>query len=72
MQAIGRLVPEDFHGLDSNQQVPVDTIEEILDLARRGPSAGYTQGQDFIIVTDPATRQAIADNCGERYYIEKG
>lgn len=46
---------------------PIDreVIENILDLARRAPSAGYTQGQSFIVVTDPAMRKAVARTCGE-------
>lgn len=47
---------------------PIDreVIEKILDLARRAPSAGYTQGQSFIVVTDPEMRKAVARTCGER------
>ncbi len=56
----------------SSNPVPIETVEGILDLARRGPSAGYTQGQDFVIVTDKARKNAIAANCGERFYVEKG
>lgn len=46
---------------------PIDreVIEKILDLARRAPSAGYTQGQSFIVVTDPEMRKAIARAGGE-------
>jgi nitroreductase len=53
---------------------PVDeaTITKILDLARRGPSAGYTQGQDFVVVTDAETRATIAGLAGESFYVEKG
>lgn len=49
-----------------------ESLERILDLARRGPSAGYTQGQDFIVVTDPELKKTIAEMCGEAYYVEKG
>jgi nitroreductase len=31
-----------------------------LDAARRGPSAGYSQGVEFVVVTKPFTRAAIA------------
>jgi nitroreductase len=53
---------------------PVDpaAIDRILDLARRAPSAGYTQGQSFVVVTNPATRKEIARLCGEEYYVERG
>ncbi len=52
--------------------VAPEALDRILDLARRGPSAGFTQGQDFIVVTDSKTRQAIAGLCGEAFYVEKG
>lgn len=53
---------------------PVDpaAIDRILDLARRAPSAGYTQGQSFVVVTNPETRREIARLCGEEYYVERG
>jgi nitroreductase len=53
---------------------PVDTlvIERILDLARRGPSAGFTQGQDFIVITKSDLKDAIADICGEDKYVASG
>ena len=53
---------------------PVDpaAIERILEAAKHGPSAGFTQGQDFIVVTDPAMKQRLADLCGEAEYVEKG
>ena len=52
--------------------VPGEAIERILDLARRGPSAGYTQGQDFVVVREPQTRKAVAELCGEGSYLENG
>jgi nitroreductase len=53
---------------------PVDpaVIDRILDLARRAPSAGYTQGQSFVVVTDPATRKEIARLCSEEFYVAGG
>ena len=52
--------------------IPTDALQRILDAARRGPSAGFTQGQDFIIVTDPATKKQIAQLCHEESYIQSG
>jgi FMN reductase [NAD(P)H] len=42
---------------------PVDraTIERIVGTVRRAPSAGFSQGQRLLVVTDPETRRAIAD-----------
>lgn len=53
---------------------PVDpaAIARILDLARHAPSAGFTQGQAFVLVTDAATRKAVADLCGEASYVAGG
>jgi nitroreductase len=38
--------------------VPRETIDEILDLARRAPTAGFSQGVDFLVLDTP---EAIAD-----------
>lgn len=53
---------------------PVDDemVARILDLARRNPSAGFTQGQDFIVVRDPELKQAIAALANEESYVESG
>lgn len=56
----------------TDSPVHLGSLERILDIARRGPSAGYTQGQDFIVVTDLKLRATIAEMCGEAYYVEKG
>jgi nitroreductase len=56
----------------TSETVDPEAVERILDLARRGPSAGYTQGQDFIVVTRPEARQAIAGLCGEQEYLARG
>lgn len=47
-------------------------IEHILDLTRHAPSAGFTQGQSFVIVTDPGKRKAIAGTCEEEEYVKRG
>jgi nitroreductase len=41
---------------------PVDpaAIERIVDAGRRGPSAGYSQGIEFVVITDATTRTTIA------------
>ena len=55
----------------TNTPVPPEVLDRILDLARRGPSAGYTQGQDFVVVTREDLRRTIAQLCGEEGYVEK-
>ena len=53
---------------------PVDpqVISRILELAQHAPSAGYTQGQSFVVVTNPETKKALADLCGEEGYVSRG
>jgi nitroreductase len=53
---------------------PVDpaAIERIVALARHAPSAGFTQGQYFVVVTRPELKGAIAELCGEASYVEMG
>jgi nitroreductase len=53
---------------------PIDPamIERILDLARRAPSAGYTQGQSFIVVQEDARRKSIAALAHEEEYVQGG
>lgn len=53
---------------------PVDlaVVESLLDLARRAPSAGFAQGQCFLVITDPATRGEIARLAGEERYVARG
>lgn len=40
-------------------------VDRVLDLARRAPSAGFSQGQHFVVVTDPKVRAGLAAACGE-------
>ena len=47
-------------------------LNRIIDAAVRTPSAGFSQGQRFVIVTDADTRAAVAAAAGESEYLEKG
>jgi len=53
---------------------PVDegAVERIVDAARRAPSAGFSQGQRFIVVTDADVRTAIAVAAAEPDYVANG
>ncbi len=55
-----------------NHPVDPDTLERILDAARRAPSAGFSQGQAMIVVTEEAGRRAVADLAGEDEYVAAG
>lgn len=56
----------------TKEPVDLKAIDRILELARRGPSAGFTQGQAFVVVTDPQVKRKIATLCGEEHYVEGG
>jgi nitroreductase len=53
---------------------PVDpgAVERIVELALRAPSAGNSQGQAFVVVTDLDVRRRIADLAGEPEYVADG
>jgi nitroreductase len=53
---------------------PVDgaVVDRIVEAARRAPSAGFSQGQRFIVVTDPGVRRAIAEAADEPEYVANG
>ena len=53
---------------------PVDpaVIDRIVDLTRHAPSAGFTQGQSFIVVTDPERKRQIAETCEDEDYVKRG
>jgi nitroreductase len=52
--------------------VPRETIERIARLAQRTPSAGFSQGQRLVVITDPERRREIARVCREDSYVEMG
>ena len=56
----------------SPEPVAPEAIARILALARHAPSAGFTQGQSFVVVTDAETKRAIARLCGEDEYVTGG
>jgi nitroreductase len=52
--------------------VPRETLARIVGTIRRAPSAGFSQGQRLVVVTEPDRRRAIAEAIGEHYYVEQG
>jgi FMN reductase [NAD(P)H] len=50
---------------------PVDraAIERIVATVRRAPSAGFSQGQRLLVVTDDAMRRAIGELLGDREWV---
>lgn len=56
----------------TNQRVAPEAIDRILKAARKAPSAGFSQGQRFVVVTDATTRAQIASLAGEDQYTSQG
>jgi nitroreductase len=56
----------------TDEPVSPEVIARILDLARRGPSAGFTQGQAFVVVTEIDKKEALAKLCSEEHYVQMG
>ncbi|HEY7780165.1 MAG TPA: nitroreductase family protein [Ktedonobacterales bacterium] len=56
----------------SPEPVAPEAIERMLELALHAPSAGFTQGQSFIVVTRPDLKRAIAQTCDEDEYVAEG
>jgi nitroreductase len=53
----------------TDEPVDAEVIRRILDVARRAPSAGFSQGVEFVIVTDDQTRHKIAAPADETFAI---
>jgi FMN reductase [NAD(P)H] len=56
----------------SPEAISDEVLERVVQAARRAPSAGFSQGTAFIIVTEPELRSAIADLCDEPEYVAAG
>jgi nitroreductase len=56
----------------TDEPVAPELVQQILDLARHAPSAGFTQGQSFVVVTRPELKRAIGELCGEAEYVAGG
>lgn len=56
----------------TEEPVAWNVVERIIDSARRGPSAGFSQGMAFVAVSDPGTRARIAEIAGEHWYVRQG
>ena len=56
----------------TDEPVDPEALERIIDAALRTPSAGYSQGQRFVVVTDPDLRLAVANAGGEEAYVAEG
>jgi len=56
----------------ADKPVDLQVIDQIVQLTRHAPSAGFTQGQSFVIVTKPELKEGIAKTCQEEEYVKSG
>ena len=56
----------------TDEPVTREALERILDAGRKAPSAGFSQGHAFVVATDEADRQAIAELADETAYVAMG
>lgn len=52
--------------------ISTDIIDRIIATAQRAPSAGFSQGISFVVVTDPETRTRVAGLADEEGYTAGG
>jgi nitroreductase len=57
---------------DPDKPVPLESLSRIAAASQRAPSAGFSQGQRLVVVTDPHRRRRIAELCDEPEYVEAG
>ena len=56
----------------ADERVDNEVLIRIAEAGRKAPSAGFSQGMAFVIVTEPQIRQEIADLAGEANYVAQG
>jgi nitroreductase len=54
-----------------SKAVPTQVIERILMFAQHAPSAGFSQGWAYVVVTDEQTRKKVGQIQGEEDYFSK-
>jgi nitroreductase len=57
---------------DPDKAVTPESIGRITRAAQRAPSAGFSQGQRLVVVTDAERRRRIAELCDEPEYVAAG
>lgn len=55
-----------------SEPVSAETVDRIVAAAQHAPSAGFSQGVSFVVVTDADTRRQVADIANEGEYISGG
>ena len=57
---------------DAARPVSHESLKRIVVAAQRAPSAGFSQGQRLVVVTNEPTRRAVAEICDEPEYVSAG
>ncbi len=52
--------------------VPKDVLDRVVGTIRRAPSAGFSQGQRLLVITDVERKHDVADAAGEEQYTRDG
>ena len=56
----------------SAEPIERDVIERMAAIAQRAPSAGFSQGQRLVVVTDPDVRRRVGLIGGDEFYDQGG
>jgi nitroreductase len=56
----------------TDEPVPMETISEVLELAQHSPSAGFSQGCAYVVVTNQVLKRNLAKLQGEEDYNASG
>lgn len=56
----------------TDESVDADALARVVDAGVRSPSAGFSQGQRFVVVTNEAQRLSIAVAASEPEYVAQG
>jgi nitroreductase len=65
---IGRRMVRNY----TDKPVDADALARVVDAGVRSPSAGFSQGQRFVVVTNEVQRMAIAVAASEPEYVAEG
>lgn len=56
----------------TNDPVSDEVIVRIVEAGQHAPSAGFSQGVVYVVVTEKETRKAIGEIAGEEWYVQSG
>jgi len=54
------------------EPVSDEVIERIVTAGQHAPSAGFSQGVAYVVITDPETRRRVGEIAGEEWYVRSG